>query len=156
MTLKELVSDLALRHKSIGQGIEENHFALIGDESQVMADKELHYPCVLMLSEPEEFSGSAAALFRWQSLTLLFLDHVEDTGDFLAVQNTFNRMDKIACDFLRQLWADIIKTQFSIDDTQIVMQRIENVDSALYGKALSLRVSEPFCLRVSYSPFINY
>lgn len=154
-TFKSIIDELVWRHKDIGHTQSKEHFCQLGDESQVHSDARLLYPCVLYSEEPDGFIDNGQELFRQSVVTLLFLDHVEDTGDFHKVEETTKHMQQIAEDFIRGIHLMTLGTQIDMERSGLSIERVENVDACLYGKALQLRITEPFCLTIAgQSPFI--
>lgn len=145
MNVSEFISELAFRHPKMGCGKSNAHFSSLGDESQVKSDTVLHYPCVLMNQEPESITLDPANPVRQYEISLLFLDHVVDTGNWSKIEDTYALMDEIACQFFRAIWANQYSLQIYLPET-IQVERIENMDACLFGKMVTFTASMPFCL----------
>lgn len=155
-TFRSIIEELAWRHCDIGNTASRHHFCMMGDESSVKSDTILQYPCIMYNEEPDGYYDNRQYLFRRSQVTLLFLDHVEDTGDFSGVENTVMHMQRIAEDFIRGIYAMTrAEPDILFERSTMKIERVENVDACLYGKALTLTFVEPFDLCLDDdSPFI--
>ena len=137
----EYIEQLAMEHKSIGHSRKECHFSDMAEETQnAISHMKMNYPCVVVDVGDVEFSGSSSQPYENDMYSLLFLDHVKDTGDPNEIREVFHRMKTIAKDFLKRFDRDrkSEKVMSRFDITSVKMGRVYLEDAALYGYAVLL------------------
>lgn len=155
ITIEQIIQELALRHRYLGYGEENNHSCRLGDESQVSSDTLLAYPCVLFSTEIDGYSKVGETLQRKGVITMLFLNHVVDTANFSVLEEVKRDMGNIAEHFIKAMWNDYRCLGIQLFLENVEVQTVENIDACLYGRAVMFRYAEPICMYFGDdSPFL--
>lgn len=148
-TFEEYIEELSRKHPSIRH--KENgkcHFSCLEDDSQIKIARMMCYPCVVVDSGDFLFGGSVGNILINSEFTVMFLDHVRDTGNNTEIISVFNNMKKVLLDFARRFSRDkrTLKHKFLNRFSLIGSEghRIYMKDSALYGYVLMFNVDESF------------
>lgn len=148
-TFEEYIEELSRKHPSIRH--EENdecHFSCMEDDSQMKFARSMHYPCVVVDSGDFSFGGSTGNVLLNSEFTVMFLDHVRDTGNNTEIMSVLRTMKNTLLDFARRFSRDkrAVKYRFLNRFSLIGSEghRVCMKDSALYGYVLFFSADESF------------
>ena len=148
-TFEEYIEELSRNHPFIRH--EENdkcHFSCLEDDSQIKMARTMCYPCVVVDSGNFSFNGSVGNVLLNTEFSVMFLEHVRDTGNNTEITAAFRSMKNILLDFARKFSRDkrAVKYRFLNRFTLIGSEghRIYLKDSGLYGYILFFNADESF------------
>lgn len=149
MNFEEYIEDLCKRHPWIKHSEDECHYSCLADDSQTKLARNMQYPAVVLDTGDFSFTGQVGNELMNTEYSIMFLDHVRDTGHATEVLRTFRRMKSIALSFIRKISRDKKKSEsrrllarFSVLGSE--GRRIYLKDSGLYGYILFLNIDESF------------
>lgn len=149
-TFEEYIEELCRKHPAIRHEHDGKcHYTCLADESQTRFAHTMRYPCVVVDSGDFGFEEQQPGnVLMNTAYTVMFLDHVRDTGNSSEVQGAFRRMRSILVDFARKFSRDKramchkFLNRFTLDASEGM--RVEMKDAGLYGYALFLNNNEAF------------
>ena len=150
MTFEEYIEDLCRQHPAIQHEVNDMcHFSCLADDSQTKLARTMKYPCVVVDTGDFAFGGQVANVLMNTEYSIMFLNHVRDTGHELEVLSAFRQMKKVSLDFLKKFMRDKKKPElrqilgrFSVIGSE--GHRVYFKDSGLYGYVLFLNADESF------------
>ena len=148
-TFEEYLEDLCRKHPVL-QHEEKGkcHFSSLADNSQTKFALKMNYPCVVVDSGDFSFSGGVGNVLLNIEFSVMFLDHVKDTGNKKEITALFNTMKGVLLDFARKSSRDkrAVKYKFLNRFTLIGSEghRIYLQDSGLYGYVLFFNTDDSF------------
>lgn len=150
MTFEEYIEDLSRQHPAIQHEVnEECHFSALADDAQSRLARTMKYPCVMVDTGDFDFSGQIGNVSVNTASSIMFLNHVRDTGSSKEVLAAFKNMQAICMDFVKKICRDKKKPElrqvlarFSLIGSE--GHRVYFKDSGLYGYVLFINTSEPF------------
>ena len=108
----------------------------------------MHYPCVVVDSGDFSFSGGVGNVLINTEFSVMFLDHVKDTGDNKEITDVFNNMKKVLLDFARKFSRDRRNLKYKFLNRFRLIgsegHRIYLQDSGLYGYVLFFNSDDSF------------
>lgn len=143
------IKSLCEKHTAINHTERKKHFLELGNDQQLHEGKKLYYPIVTMEKLSNSYSDLADSLRKKRYIELMFLDHVQDAGNFNDINYIWNNMERIAEDFLRKIREDrrdrdtypfLRKLKLSNAELDLV----ESVSTHLWGVILSFELDLPF------------
>ena len=146
-TLIAYFQNLAREHRKVMHADDECHFSALQDEAQNSYARTMHYPCVTVEMGDIYFTGSSDAAKTEQVVTLFFLDHVTDAGDYEQIQDKFDLTCGIMKDFVRRMIRDRrngVTLMARFDPSELEAHAVYLESAGLYGWALFARDMEPF------------
>ena len=133
-----------IRHEDKGKC----HFSSLADNSQTKFALKMNYPCVVVDSGDFSFTGGTGNVLINTEFSVMFLDHVKDTGNNKEITSVFNNMKRVLLDFARKFSRDkrALKYKFLNRFTLIGSEghRIYLQDSGLYGYVLFFNADDSF------------
>lgn len=138
---------LAMQHNAVGHSDVECHFSALVDEAQNKFAERMHYPCVSIDTGDIDWQGTVGAVNTHHNITLFFLDHVADTGDYERIQDVMDETGTIMEDFMKRMnrdrsrGVDVMK-RFNPDGTEA--QRVVLDSAGLYGWMLIFDFTQSF------------
>lgn len=138
--------NLARAHSQVLHTDEECHFSSLLDDAQNSFARRMHYPCVCMELGDINFSGSLDSSRTEQVVTLFFLDHVADAGDYEEIQTKLDNTCTIMKDFVKRMVRDRkagVKLMSRFDPTGLEAHSIYHESAGLYGWVLMMTDIEP-------------
>ena len=150
MTFEEYIEELSRQHPAIQHEVDEEcHFSCLADDSQTKLARTMRYPCVVVDTGDFAFGGQVGNVLMNTEYSIMFLNHVRDTGHEFEVLSTFRRMKKVSLDFMKKFLRDKKKPElrqilgrFSVIGSE--GHRVYFKDSGLYGYAIFLNADESF------------
>lgn len=147
MTFSDYIEMLASQHKEVRHREGECHYSFMAEDAQQsLSHMRMSFPCVLLDEADVDFTGSDSQTFQRDGYSLLFVDHVRDTGDADEVRRAFHRMRCVALDFLKRMVRDRnrvrILNRFSL--VGVELERVYLESAGLYGYGTFLRHSVLF------------
>lgn len=148
MTFEDYIEDLCRRHPAIRhEACGYCHFSCLADDSQTKFARSMHYPCVVLDTEDFTISGQTGNELITTDSSIMFLQHVRDTGKSQEVRAAFSSMREVALDFLKKMSRDKrngsrVLARFSPIGTE--GHRVYFKDSGLYGYIIFLNNDERF------------
>lgn len=147
-SFNQYLEELCSQHKDVLHTPEKRHFIRLCAEEQLSARKTICLPVIALDKLTVSYKGQEDSVKKHRFVELLFLDNVSDAGDFNQICNVWDRMEKIADDFLLKMKEDrkdktnypFLKN-FSIDGAEL--EYLENVGT-LWGVILSIEIPVPF------------
>ena len=151
------LENLCRFHKSILHREEEKHFVRLCADEQLTARKTLCMPIVCLEKLTVAYGGKADSINKHRIVELMFLDNISNASDYNAISQTWDRMERLADDFLLKMkadQADRIKYPF-LRNFSIPGASLDYVEAigTLWGVLLSFEVSIPFSECVPIDPF---
>lgn len=148
-TFEDYIEDLCRQHPLIRHEADGKcHFSLLTDDSQTRFAQTMRYPCVVLDVGDFNFSGQPGHVQIDTEFSILFLEHVRDTGNSQDVQQAFSTTRSILLDFARKFSRDkrALKHQFLARFELIGSEghRLYFKDAGLYGYALFFNNNESF------------
>lgn len=148
-TFEDYIEELSRQHPMIKH--EEGgkcHFSCLADDSQTRFAQSMRYPCVVVDSGDFSFSGSTGNVLLNTEYSVMFLNHVRDTGNNTEIQNVFRSMKGVLLDFARKFSRDkrAVKYRFLNRFALIGSEghRVYFKDVGLYGYVLFFNADESF------------
>lgn len=144
------IEDLCKSHTLIKHRPTEKHFVRLAKDELLQETRALvFYPVVTMESLTNSYTSLEDSFRKSRHLELMFLDHVGDIGDFDSIEKVWDDMESIAEDFIRKIRVDKRdrkKYPFlqSLNMTSVELDRVENVQTHLWGVLLSFDLDLPF------------
>ena len=148
MSMIEYFQNLAQSHKLVRH--EPNgdcHFSSLTEEAQNLYARKMHYPCVVFNPGDIEFSGSASATNMERDVSLFFLDHCKDTGDFNRIREIYSVTERIMKDFIKRMVRDRqkgVKAMSRFNPSLCQAAQVYLEAAGLYGWILAFNITEPF------------
>lgn len=148
-TFEEYIEELSRRHPAIRHEQEGKcHFSCLADDSQTRFAQSMRYPCVVVDSGDFTFAGMPGNILVDTEYSVMFLDHVRDTGNNAEVRSAFSRMKRVLLDFARKFSRDrrAMKYRFLNRFTLLGSEghRVFLKDAGLYGWVLFFNNDESF------------
>ncbi|MGL4852900.1 MAG: hypothetical protein ACRC3Z_09710 [Phocaeicola sp.] len=148
-TFEEYLEELARQHPDVQHQVKNRcHFSYLSDDAQTKLADSMHYPCVVADSGNFGFSGQPGNILLNTEYSVLFLQHVSDTGDNREIRKAFSDMKRILLDFAAKFSRDkrALKYKFLNRFSLIGGEghRIYMQDNALYGYALLFNADSAF------------
>ncbi|MBQ8223990.1 MAG: hypothetical protein IJZ86_01305 [Bacteroides sp.] len=148
-TFEEYIEELSRRHPAIRHEVDDKcHFSSLSDDSQTKFARSMHYPCVVLDSGDFTFNGVAGNVLLNSEYSILFLQHVRDTGSNNEVRKAFEEMKRVLLDFVRKFSRDRRKLKYRFLNRFTLPgsegHRIYYKDAGLYGYILFLNTDEFF------------
>lgn len=147
-SFSKYLEDLSRMHKDIRHSDEKTHFIRLCRDEQITSRKNIYTPVVSIDKLSVGYKGSEDSVRKNRTVELLFLDNVSNASDFNAISDTWDRMEKIADDFLLKMKMDRenrndypFLRNFSIDGAEL--EYLEAVGT-LWGVLLSFELPIPF------------
>lgn len=139
--------NLARQHRLVRHSDESCHFSSILDDAQNKYAQKMEYPCVVLEMDDILWGGTLDNTLESETVSVLFVDHVTDAGDYEQVHRVFDLTGTIMRDFLRRMNRDrkrphSIMARFNPDGAQATRIALES--AGLYGWALSFAFSRSF------------
>lgn len=137
MNPRDYFENLAKTHAVIRHGHDGKcHFSSLIEEAQNQFAQRMHYPCVVLSTG--DFEGATPTTMD-REVTLLFLDHCADTGDYGQIRRIFDTMEQVMRDFIARMLRDRARTvrevsRFALGQTEAHQVYLES--AGLYGWAL--------------------
>ena len=147
MTPIEYFQALAAEHALVGHTSEEPHFASSMDDAATLMARRLFYPAVFLAEGDFNIGGSDGNLLQVQDFSLVFAEHVKDSGNVEEVQAAFDKTGTICLDFLARMVRDRMRLTAPMkrfDASGAEAHRIEHDAAGLYGWILLFRLPLPF------------
>lgn len=150
MILEDYIEELATKHPAIQHEVDDKcHFSCLADDSQTKFARSMHYPCVVLDTGDFTITGQTGNELLTMETSIMFLDHVRDTGNSKEIRQAFSSMRKVALDFLKKILRDKNKrelrgiigrfTAVGSDGHRVYLK-----DAGLYGYVLFLNTDESF------------
>ena len=139
---------LASSHKMVRHEPNGNsHFSSLTEEAQNLYARKMHYPCVVFNPGDIEFSGSSSVTSIEREISLFFLDHCKDTGNYDRIREIYDTTEQIMKDFMQRMVRDRqngvkVMSRFNPSICQAVQVYLES--AGLYGWVLAFNITEPF------------
>ncbi|MCR4612692.1 MAG: hypothetical protein K5778_01685 [Bacteroidaceae bacterium] len=150
---------LAEQHKAIRHNEDGKcHFSSLPEDAQNKFARKMYYPCVTLALGDEQWND-VGELRQRTEVSLFFVDHVRDTGDYALVQQTLNAMGRVMHDFARRMLRDhgrgteAVK-RLGMDNAQAV--QVYMADAALYGWVLTFDLTGNFPTIDCYDSFLDH
>ena len=145
-TFEEYLEEMSRQHPVIRHEDKGKcHFSSLADNSQTKFALKMNYPCVVVDSGDFSFIGNVLINTEF---SVMFLDHVKDTGNNKEITAVFNNMKRVLLDFARKFSRDkrALKYKFLNRFTLIGSEghRIYLQDSGLYGYVLFFNADDSF------------
>lgn len=148
-TFEEYIEELSRQHPAILH--EEGgkcHFSCLADDSQTKFARTMHYPCVVVDSGDFSFMGTTGNVMLNSDFSVMFLQHVRDTGNNSEVRKAFGDMKKVLLDFAKKFSRDKRKLKYRFLNRFVLVgseaHRIFFKDAGLYGYVFFLNTDEGF------------
>lgn len=149
------IESLCEKHTAVNHTEKKKHFLELGNDQQLQEGKKLYYPIVTMEKLTNSYTDQPDNIRKKRNIELMFLDHVQDAGNFNDINSIWNNMEWIAEDFLRKIKEDrrdkntypfLQKLRLNSAELDLV----ENVSTHLWGVLLSFELDIPFseCIEV--------
>ena len=150
MTFEEYIEELSRQHPAIKH--EENgecHFSALADDTQSRLARTMKFPCVTVDTGDFDFSGQIGNVSISTASSIMFLNHVRDTGSSKEVLAAFKSMKSICLDFIKKMCRDKKKPEFRQVLARFTLigsegHRVYFKDAGLYGYVLFINTDEPF------------
>lgn len=143
-SFSKYLENLCRQHKDILHSDENKHFIRLCANEQLSARKTICLPLVSLDKLTVSYKGDADNVKKNRLVEILFLDNVNDAGDFEKISDTWDRMEKLADDFLLKIKEDSkdrdnypFLRNFSIGGAEL--EYLENVGT-LWGVILSIEI----------------
>jgi hypothetical protein len=148
-TFEEYLEEMSRQHPVIRHEDKGKcHFSSLADNSQTKFALKMNYPCVVVDSGDFSFTGGTGNVLINTEFSVMFLDHVKDTGNNKEITSVFNNMKRVLLDFARKFSRDkrALKYKFLNRFTLIGSEghRIYLQDSGLYGYVLFFNADDSF------------
>ena len=148
-TFEEYLEELSRQHPAIKHEEKDKcHFSSLADTSQTKFALKMHYPCVVVDSGDFSFSGGVGNVLINTEFSVMFLDHVKDTGNNKEITAVFNNMKKVLLDFARKFSRDRRNLKYKFLNRFRLIgsegHRIYLQDSGLYGYVLFFNSDDSF------------
>ena len=109
----------------------------------------MKYPCVTVDTGDFDFSGQVGNVSMSTASSIMFLNHVRDTGSSKEVLAAFKNMKSICLDFVKKMCRDKKKPEFRKVLARFTLvgsegRRVYFKDAGLYGYVLFINTDEPF------------
>ncbi|WP_195334101.1 hypothetical protein [Bacteroides salyersiae] len=148
-TFEEYLEEMSRQHPVIRHEDKGKcHFSSLADNSQTKFALKMNYPCVVVDSGDFSFTGGTGNVLINTEFSVMFLDHVKDTGNNKEITAVFNNMKRVLLDFVRKFSRDkrALKYKFLNRFTLIGSEghRIYLQDSGLYGYVLFFNADDSF------------
>ena len=143
MTFEQYIEQLAEQHKEVRHNLDDQcHFSCLQDDATSKLARNVRYPFIFIDGGDFDFAGQPGNILRRDSYTLMFLDHVRDSGNTAEVQQAFRKTKKIMLDFLKRISRDkrTIKYKF-LNRFEIIGTegtRVSSQENNLYGWVIQL------------------
>lgn len=146
-----LMRDLAAQHEKFLHSDKECHFSTNIDAAQNSFARKMHYPCIVMDYGDFTYTSLSGADGKRRNVTLLFLDHVKDTGNSAEIEKVFDEMEDVCDDFMIKI-TELSKSKdkayrflsrFSLDG--VAAERISLESPALFGWAVTIVSTDMLC-----------
>ena len=140
--------DLAVKHRLVRHEHNgECHFSSLTEEAQNFYARKMRYPCVALNTGDIQFHNDASYNTTEREITILFLDHCRDTGDYNRIRQIFDTTEQIMRDFIKRMNRDKAKgiepmRRFSQEQAEAHQIYLES--AGLYGWALIFLLTQPF------------
>lgn len=147
-TIRDYFRNLAVRHRLVRHDDNgECHFSSLTEEAQNFYARKMRYPCVALNTGDIQFLNNASYNTTVREITILFLDHCRDTGDYNRVRQIFDTTEQIMRDFIKRMNRDRAKAvepmrRFEQDQAEAHQVYLES--AGLYGWALIFTLTQPF------------
>lgn len=146
---EEYIEDLCRRHPMIKHEVDGKcHYSCLADDSQTKFARAMRYPCVVVDSGDFSFGGETGNVLLNTEFSVMFLQHVSDTGNNKEVIMAFRTMKQVLLDFARKFSRDkrSMKHRFLNRFTLLGSEghRIYMKDVSLYGYVLFFNTDESF------------
>ncbi len=148
-TFEEYIEQLARLHPLIRHEIDGYcHYSCLADDAQTRFAQRMRYPCVVVDTGDFTFGGGTGNLMVSTDYTILFLDHVRDTGNDKELLKVFSETRSILLDFAKKFSTDKRARKYPFLNRFDLIgsegHRVYLKDAGLYGYALFLNNSESF------------
>ena len=148
-TFEEYLEELARQHPDIKHEHKDRcHFSYLADDTQTKLADSMYYPCIVADSGNFGFSGQPGNILMNTEYTVLFLQHVSDTGSNKEIRKAFADMKRILLDFAAKFSRDKKAVKYNFINRFSLIggegQRIYMQDNALYGYALLFTADTAF------------
>lgn len=150
MILEDYIEELARQHPAVRHEADDKcHYSCLADDSQTKFARSMHYPCVVLDTGDFTIAGQPGSELVDTETSIMFLNHVKDTGNSKEIRVVFSAMKKLAFDFLKKILRDKAKPEFR----QLIGRftaigseghRVYMKDAGLYGYILFLNTDESF------------
>lgn len=142
------IEQLCTKHVEIRHSETDTHFLQLNDDEQFHDMKSLTFPIVTLDKLTVSYTGQEDATRKSRYCELMFLDSA-GAGDFVAIQDAKNRMERVAEDFIKKMKADRKnRIQYPFLRTLVLsgieFNFVENKAHGLYGGLLSFDFELPF------------
>ncbi|MDR2003601.1 MAG: hypothetical protein LBQ74_11255 [Prevotella sp.] len=144
------IENLCKKHILIKHSAEKKHFVrLDSDEFFQGESADICYPLVAMDKLASTYTDQEDNFRKRRHVELMFLDHIEDIGDFDNIESVWATMESIAEDFLKKIRADRknrVDYPFlrSLVISNVELYYVENIHTHLWGVLLSFETDLPF------------
>ncbi len=143
--------DLACQHEKILHSENECHFSNNIENAQNSFARKMHYPCIVMDFGDFTYTSIGGADGKRRTVTLLFVDHVKDTGNTSEIEKVFDEMEEVCDDFMIKIVSLSKSTdksyrflrRFNLDGVEA--ERISLESPALYGWAVTIVNTDMLC-----------
>lgn len=146
--IRDYMERLAASHEAVRHGENgECHFSSLSEEAQNFYARKMRYPCVALDLGDMEFTSTGSFGCSRRAVTLLFLEHCTDTGDYPQIRGILDRTERIMRDFAARMVRDCKRGEktmrrFNIDGAEATQVYLES--AGLYGWAFGFAFTEPF------------
>ena len=143
---------LCAQHVEIQHTEDEHHFIELNDEKQLAANKNQVYPLVAIDKLTISYNGFNDAMSKNRLCDILFLGK-SPAGDYVHVQETKNKMERVAEDFVVRMKVDSRnRTKYPFLRNLVIgsieINQIDHEGNNLHGALLSFSYELPFIEKV--------
>lgn len=148
-TFEDYLEELARQHPDIlHEHKDKCHFSYLEDDAQTKLADKMYYPCVVADSGNFAFNGQPGNILLNTEYSVLFLQHVSDTGNNKEIRKAFADMRRILLDFAAKFSRDKRAMKYTFLNRFSLIggegQRIYMQNNALYGYALLFSADTSF------------
>lgn len=148
MKIREYFESLAANHKAVKHSDEEPHFASSLDDAATLMARRLYYPAVFLNEGDLLVTGQAGNELVEREYSMAFVEHVQDAGNKVEIEDAFDREESIMMDFIAKMVRDkhagmTPVTRFTAIGAE--GHRVELVEAGLYGWILLFNLATNLC-----------
>ena len=143
MTFEQYIEQLAEQHPEVRHVPDfEVHFSCLQEDATTKLARKVRYPFIVVDGGDFDFSGQPGNILQRDSYTLMFLDHVRDSGNTAEIQQVFAKTKTIMMDFIKKMNRDKKRLRYPFlnrfELNGIEGTRVSSQESNLYGWIIQL------------------